>query len=248
MKQKVSNILMILFWSFMTINVVVPSFSDRAFFTLASSEQFQKGIIFSGLNESGITKNSFLSNEAMVPVPDAIKKYYGFDISGGRTIQLFNAFLYWLKQKTQAEQVYWAQNPTLMQDEVENYVNNNGWGSVNAFSLIITTNPILQAAYGAIADASIASYQIVVQLWYCGQDRVQLWSQDVQTAAPGQSFQVNITSDADDAAVSIAATFDTNSYLQVVGSNVLQPGNRDSTTYANATDSPRMVRITGLAS
>lgn len=222
--------------------------------------QSSTGATFQGMTETGVIKNTFLCGQTGVGniagsggqnfesdtcTINAIQTVVGFDISGGKTVQFFNNFTYWLQQKGQQEEYYKTNNPDLAQDPdgLENKMNSDGWAAMGAYCILITTNEILQETVEPTIVAGKGQIKVIVQLLYNGGDLIQLWSQDVALLEQGQSFVIGISNAADTNLPSaIKASTDSQQYLAAV-SKAMQPNNRASDTYNAATGSPRTVRI-----
>lgn len=204
------------------------------------------GISFRGIQEEGVNKNTFLcpveasgSSCSQETINDAV----GFDISGGKNLQFFDNFVYWLLQKAHREQFV---KEDLRYDGVAltKKMNQEGWGATNAYCIIISTNPMLQQLVMPGQSVAKGKQKVIVQLWYSGQDVIQLWSQDVVELSPGQGFKVIVSNNEDD---KLEALIDESKkavglavFLEKLG---LQANNRKDAEYAQATGSPRMVRI-----
>ena len=215
------------------------------------------GIFFQGLTENGVKKNTFLcgnnsatkSNTSGKNFQDSdcdissIQNAIGFDISGGRQLQFFNNFTYWLKKKSQTEQFYQI-NDSLQDDALDSKMQSEGWSEIGAFCIIISTNQILQDTIFQSQKANTGETKVIVQLLYNGDNLIQLWSQDATILKEGQSFTIAITNASDDRLKSTFAADPSSlsSYLSAISKNI-QPDNRNSDSYNNAEDSPRTVRI-----
>ncbi len=222
-----------------------------------SSAASLSGVIFQGMTESGVNRNTFLCGYSSVNSSQdtghevsgadctvgAIQSAIGFDVSGGRTLQFFNNFTYWLRKKSEKEQAYRIDTPTATDGSVDAYMESDGWGSMGAYCIIVSTNEIMQEVVGQGKQASAGEIKVVVQLWYNGDSLIQLWSQDVAILNPGQSFTIAISNAVDSALPAmLQATSGIKGYLKVVGKS-MQPDNRKKHSYNDATNSPRTVRI-----
>lgn len=220
-----------------------------------SSQKNQKsaGITFKGVTESNVVVNTFLCEkdgvnfEAEDCTTDRIKNAVGFDISGGYTLQFFNNFTYWIKQKEKYEQQLKINHPYLKanQDALAKRMQKDGWGLImpdgsvvgGAYCIIISTNPVLQQAIEP--DKQVAKgeskVKVIAQLWYNGNNLIQLWSQDVQILSAGKSFSVKISSDPDmQLDVILAAKIKgQDDYISAV-TKLVQPNNRNIEAYNNA--------------
>lgn len=235
---------------------VVPVAKAVGKSSLASSSG-NVGAIFQGITEQGVVKNTFLCGDSSVTESSIagnnveatdcsmskVKEAIGFDISGGKTIQFLNNFTYWTRQKSQAEQNYQINNSQASDSDVTSYMQQNGWGAIGAFCIIISTNEILQEIIEPNTQASSGKIKVVAQLWYSGNNLIQLWSQDVAIINPGQGFTLAISNTADtNLTTALQASVGTSGYLGTIG-KAIQPDNRNAQAYAAAVDSPRMVRI-----
>lgn len=214
------------------------------------------GVVFAGLTESGVTRNTFLCGatsvtgsaasgtnfEASNCAITAVKAAAGFDISEGATLQFFNNFTYWLQQKSEQEQSYQI-NDSLTGSALGEKMNSEGWGSMGACCVIVSTNQIVKETVYQSVVANSGEVKVVVQLWYNGDNLIQLWSQDSVSLKPGQSFTVAISNSPD---ARLKSTFVAGTglaqYLAAIN-NDMQPDNRNEDSYSAATNSPRMVRI-----
>lgn len=215
------------------------------------------GIVFQGMTEQGVTRDTFLCGEVSVTANslaganaesgdcsiNKIKEAIGFDVSEGRTIQFFNNFTYWLRQKSQAEQLYRVDNPEASDSDVVSHMQKKGWASMGAYCVIISTNEILQEIIGQASLAGSKAVKVIAQLWYNGDSLIQLWSQDVAVMQPGQSFTIAISNAADaDLSTSLQAFAHQAGYLNSIGKS-MQPDNRNADSYTAAINSPRTIRI-----
>lgn len=172
----------------------------------------------------------------------AISRAVGFDVSGGQTLQFFNNFTYWLKEKTKKEQSYKI-NDQLDGDDLEKKMDSEGWGSMGAYCIIVTTNQMLQKVIAPDMVVDAGQVKVIVQLWYNGGNLIQLWSQDVKAIAQGKSFAVAITNDEDSSLKqALTVSTKTDQYFSAVTS-MMQPDNRLEEAYNAASTSPRKVRI-----
>lgn len=224
---------------------------------VSTSSVATAGAIFQGITEQGIVKNTFLCEDSSVTESsisgsnvassdcsiNKIKDAIGFDVSGGKTIQFLNNFAYWTRQKSQAEQNYQINNPQASDSDVQNYMQQNGWGSIGAFCIVISTNEVLQEVIEPDKQAGSGEIKVIVQLWYSGDNLIQLWSQDVAMLNPGQTFTLALSNAADtDLSTVLQASSTLSGYISTI-SKTMQPDNRNTQTYAAAIDSARMVRI-----
>lgn len=252
-----NKMIKIIFCTFVTTQVSVCSVSPKAKSvgkSVSAQSTLATGIIFQGIAEQGISKDTFLCGDTSVTAASIagtnfessdcsinnIQDTIGFDISGGKTIQFFNDFTYWIRQKSKIEQDYQINNPGA---NVASYMSQQGWSAMGAFCILISTNSILQEIVGQAKQAGSGKIKVVAQLWYNGDNLIQLWSQDVAIMEPGQSFIVNINNSVDaDLLTTLQNSATVKGYLSSIGTAV-QPSNRNMNTYNAASDSPRTIRI-----
>lgn len=204
-------------------------------------------ILFQGLVEdSSIDKNSFLCPTSASDCKNEQLHAQGFDISGGRTLQLCNNQQYWLQQAAiQAQYISTVRNYT--GSALTAQLNSAGWAVMGGFVVIISTNPILTKFIMPTVSVKKGQIKIVAQLWYNGSDLIQLWSQDAIALSDGQSFQVSLSNAADTQLSTelTAVAADTkswhNTFLFQLG---IQAQNRKDSDYSNAIGSPRQVKLT----
>lgn len=180
-----------------------------------STENTSLGVVFKGVTESSITKNTFLCGKKGVgDVPSGgsnfeaedcnykmIQDAVGFDMSRGATLQFFNNFTYWLRQKGQREQFLKTNNPDLKGASLERKMAKEGWDFIGAECIIISTNPIVQKVVRPDLKPKGNEVKVVAQLWYNGDDLIQLWSQDVVMVPKGKSFAVALSNAQDNSDV-----------------------------------------------
>lgn len=258
MKNIIKNIVLILFFvpKICGSSNVKSDVSGTRKGDSSKSSQSIGGIVFNGMTENGVKRNTFLCGYTSVEKKSgggvnveaddckvtAIKEAVGFDVSGGQTLQFFNNFTYWLKEKIKKEQSYKI-NDQLDGDDLEKKMDSEGWGSMGAYCIIVTTNQMLQKVIAPDMVVDAGQVKVIVQLWYNGGNLIQLWSQDVKAIALGKSFAVAITND-EDSSLKQALTVSTKSdqYFSAVTS-LMQPDNRLEDAYNAASTSPRKVRI-----
>lgn len=200
--------------------------------------------IFQGLIETGVTKNNFLcsdqNGEQTSACISAGINSKGFDVSGGKTLQFFNDVTYWLSKQSQQEQLL-ATSKNYSGAALQSQMQSEGWIAMGAYCVVISTDPVLQKIAQPALKAAEGDIKVIVQLWYNGNNLMQLWSQDAQALTPGQSFTIQISSEED------TLNLSGNKTLGVVDTFLnnlnLQPNNRLASVYNIAVNSPRSVKI-----
>ena len=215
---------------------------------IAFSSEARTGIRFLGITESGVSISNFLCPSGMgngIPCStDEIDNAINFDMSGGRDLIFFNNFLYWLKEKSNREHFYKVNYPYLSQNDVNSKVDGEGYGAVGIFSITISSDPILVKFVDPSAPTSGNKVTLVAQLWYNGNDTVQLWSQDIVQMQQGDGFKISILNQSDDklAVFLKNSQLKTESYASDMG-KLLQPDNRNQKSYELCSKAPRTVRF-----
>lgn len=207
----------------------------------------QKAILFKGVQEAGISKNTFLcqgsqfsgSSCSQAHIDNAIN----FDLSGGKTLQFLDNFVYWLQAKDKRRQ-YIKTDLRYDGSALTSKLQQEGWGATSPYCLLVSTNPMLQKVVLPGQPAPKGSVKVIAQLLYSGSNLIELWSQDVVFVKEGESISLSVSNAADERlpamlAESKKATGVVN-FLEELG---LQSNTREEQTYAMASDSPRMVRI-----
>ncbi len=203
-------------------------------------------LVFEGLQEEGIGKNTFLCPEqasgavcSQADVDGAV----GYDIHGGKTLQFFDNFVYWLQQKEHRRQ-YVKTNLRYDGSALTNKLNQEGWGATSAYCVLVSTDPMLQKVVLPTQKAPKGTVKVIAQLLYSGENVLQLWSQDVVFMKPGQRFKLVVSSQEDN---KLAAALQESSHATGVAHYIEKLGFQKSTRkdyiYNAASDSPRMVRI-----
>lgn len=152
---------------------------------------------FMGLVEDGsVNKNKFLCPLSLnasgnVVCNDMDAEMVEYDISGGHTIQIFNNQQYWLQQKFERQHILMIQGYT--GDRLSSAMTSEGWDHMGAFSIIISTDPIMLKAIEPNKQSAAGQIKLVVQLWYSSATGLQLWAEDVQILNSGQSFKILIS-------------------------------------------------------
>lgn len=204
-------------------------------------------LVFVGVQESEVSKNNFLCQGAQfsgsICSQESVDGAVGFDISGGKTLQIFNNFSYWIIQK-QKRKEYIKENLRYDGQALENKLNQEGWGVVNPFCILVSTDPMLQKAVLPNKVAPAGTQKVIVQLLYSGNNLIQLWSQDVVFVKPGQRFKVEVSSEPDvRLALMIKESKSSKLLNQFLAKLGLDQTNRNEVTYNQAGGSPRMVRL-----
>ena len=152
---------------------------------------------FMGIIEDGsVKKNNFLCPLSLNASGNVVCNNMdtgmrGFDISGGHTIQIFNNQQYWLQQKFERQQLLIVQNYS--GDRLTNAMTQEGWDHMGAFSIIISTDPILAKAIESATVSGTGQIKLIVQLWYSSSTGLELWAQDVKLLNAGQNFTILVS-------------------------------------------------------
>lgn len=201
-------------------------------------------LTFNGIIESGITKNNFLCTNAIassIACHDANTNAQGVSLHSGETLQIFNDQAYWFHQKAKSEQ-YAMQVQKYDASELQNFMQQQGWGCMGGFCIIISSNPVLTNQIQPDLKPDGSQEKVVAQLWYAGAQLLQLWSQDAKLITKGQPFQILLSNTTDPLLIQSASSSPSTKeqFLQALQ---LQQKNRDETVYNAATDSPRSIKI-----
>lgn len=208
-------------------------------------------VFFQGLVEGpDIDKNSFLcpasAADGIQGCKDTELAAHGYDVSGGRTIQLCNNQEYWLQQEAaQAQYIATVRNYT--GSDLTAQLLAEGWKAMGGYAIVISSNPLLTNLIMPEVVAAAGQTKVIIQLWYNGSDMIQLWSQDAMVFSSGQSFQVSISNTMDTqllqnmTAAQATQTSWQDSFLLQLN---LQPNNCKNSDYSNAVGCPRQIRLT----
>ncbi|HSW77104.1 MAG TPA: hypothetical protein VLG50_08655 [Candidatus Saccharimonadales bacterium] len=216
---------------------------------------YQYAVIFQGLKEnSNVTKNTFSCPTAASGASDcsnADSNASGFVVTQQSPLQFFNNQSYWLRREAEKRQDYQTNQP-LSGTELDSKMQSEGWVAMGSYCILISTNSVLTDVVMPNVTASGDQVKVVVQLWYNGENNIQLWSQDAAVMSATQGFSVLISSDQDDqisqlpvlSASSSKLTqnsklSDGKAFLNQIG---LQINNRTN-QYGKANNSPRSVKI-----
>ncbi len=205
-----------------------------------------QAITFQGLIETDISKNNFLCTNAAtssVACVDCTGPAVNFNLNNKPILQLFNDQPYWLHQEALAEQ-YASESLTYTGSELQNYLNSHGWGAMGGFCILIIIDPLLTnfAAPNLIAKPN--QEKLIVQLWYNGDNTLELWSQDIQIVDKNAQFKIKVSSSVDP----LTSIKNENSETETAKNKFLkslqlQPLNRKDSTYQMASKSPRSIKI-----
>lgn len=170
--------------------------------------------VFMGLSQDGsVKKNNFLCPLSLDASGNVVCQnmdagMVGFDISGGHTIQIFNNQQYWLQQKFERQHLLIVRE--YQGDRLSSTMTQEGWDHMGAFSIILTTDPVVLSCVNPEMIAIKGQVKLVAQLWYSASTGLQLWAQDVKLLNAGQNFMVlvsNSSSDlSDDSAITVIQT------------------------------------------
>jgi len=200
-----------------------------------------QSIIFQGLVEAGITKNSFFCPASATGSTDCSNVdsgAIGYHVSGSQPLQFFNNQSYWLKQETDRETIVHT-DLKYSGASLRNKMISEGWVAMGGYCILISISPILTDLIMPAVKASGGNIKVIVQLWYNGSQLIQLWSQDAAVLPQDKGFKVLITSDLDSQIAKLPALASEKTFLGKLG---LQQNNR-LPEYAQATGAPRSVKI-----
>ena len=197
-------------------------------------------VIFNGLIESGITKNNFLcSAPGEQDCSNADSGAIGFNLTTSQSLQFFNNQSFWLRQQA-AKESDLVTNQNYSGSALTDKMVSEGWVAMGGYCVLISADPMLaDVVMPLIKTTTSNQVKVVVQLWYNGDQQMQLWSQDAAILSVTQSFQVTISSDIDSQVSLLPSLESQTSFLGQIG---LQQNNRQP-AYAHATGCPRMVKI-----
>ncbi len=165
------------------------------------SSVFSKNVFMGISEDSSVNKNNFLCPLSLnasgnVVCNDMDAGMIGFDISGGHTIQMFNNQQYWLQQKFEQQHILTVRG--YQGDRLSSTMTQEGWDHMGAFSVILTTDPVILSCINPEMIPAKGQVKLVIQLWYSGSTGLQLWAQDVQLLNTDQSFKVLISNSSSD--------------------------------------------------
>ncbi|MFA5998925.1 MAG: hypothetical protein WC747_02830 [Candidatus Babeliales bacterium] len=198
-------------------------------------------VVFQGLDDSSIKINTFScpsGSTGSTDCSDADTNAKGLVLSDQMPLQLFNNQSYWLRQQAQVEQ----HAQTVLRrtgSDLQTYMQDQGWVAMGSYCILISTNPILTDVVMRDKKASGDQVKVVIQLWYNGENLIQLWSQDAAVMSKTQGFNVVVSSAQDDQISKLPKLSDATTFLDKIG---LQINNR-TTQYGKAKNSPRSVKI-----
>lgn len=204
-------------------------------------------VVFDGILENGITINNFLCSGDAVNIENctpADAGSVGFDLSNGKMLQLFNDQAGWLLLQASRKQ-YLNQDLKRSGSSLNTQLATQGWAAMGGYCLVITTNGLLADVVKPELVAHKDQEKIVVQLWYNGDQEIQLWSQDAKILSKEESFKVIVSADADSLVIeNNSAKSLTNSLrLKFLSQLNIEENNRKESVYQLATHSPRSVKI-----
>lgn len=197
-------------------------------------------VVFHGLVETGITKNNFSCSSSVDQTCSNVDSgAIGFNLSASQSLQFFNNQSYWLRQEAGIESDL-VTNKKYSGVALRNKMISEGWVAMGSYCILISVDPILtEIVMPTVKPSTANQVKVVVQLWYNGDQQIQLWSQDAAILSKNQGFQVMITSDIDSQITLLPSLESQTSFLGQIG---LQQNNRQS-AYGQATGCPRMVKI-----
>jgi hypothetical protein len=222
----------------------VKFFLKRSFLCVVFSTSLQ-AVVFQGLIETGITKNSFmcpLSAAGSQDCSNVDAGAIGFKLTGSQILQFFNNQSYWLRQEVQQKQNLQT-NQRYSASDLQAKMASEGWVAMGGYCILISVGHILNDVVMPTVQASGDNVKVVVQLWYNGDQLIQLWSQDAVVLKKDQGFQVLVTSDTDTQVAQLPALTAETTFLGQLG---LQQNNRQP-EYMQAAGCPRMVKIQAMA-
>ncbi|MCX5924355.1 MAG: hypothetical protein NTZ68_02960 [Candidatus Dependentiae bacterium] len=198
-------------------------------------------VVFQGLDDSAVKINTFscpAGSTGSTDCSSADANSIGLVLSDQKPLQFFNNQSYWLRQQAQVEQH--AQTVLRRSGaDLQTYMQGEGWVAMGSYCIFISTNRILTDVVMPAVKASADQVKVVVQLWYNGENLIQLWSQDAAVMPKTQGFKV-VVSSAQDAQIStLPKLSDETNFLDKIG---LQINNR-TVQYGKAKNSPRSVKI-----
>jgi len=202
-------------------------------------------VVFQGLVETGITKNSFKCPASAVGSQDCSNVdtgAVGFNLVGGQLLQFFNNQSYWLRQEVQQKQNLQT-NQRYSGSDLLAKMASEGWVAMGGYCILISLGHILDSVVMPAIKSSSDSVKVVVQLWYNGDQMIQLWSQDAVVLKKDQAFQVLVTSDIDAQVALLPPLSVEKTFLEQLG---LQQNNRQP-NYMQAIGCPRMVKIQAVS-
>ena len=208
-----------------------------------------QAVVFQGILENGVTKNNFLCTGDAVNIANCTSAdtgAQGFDLSNGQILQFFNDQASWLLLQAERQQ-YVSQNLRRTGAALTNKMQADGWVAMGGYCLIVSTNPLIADVVMPELQAGANQEKVVVQLWYNGNEQVQLWSQDAKILSSGQKFNV-VVSTAVDSLPGITSTpqsSTTSLRFDFLSKLDLQMSDRKASVYNLAIASPRSVKIQG---
>jgi len=199
-----------------------------------------KPVKFQGLTETGIDKNSFLCPAAdqEADCVNTDTEYIGASLSDTQPIQIFNNQSFWLKKEAQREQ-FLNTDKRYSGTSLSDKMRSEGWLAMGGYCILISTSPTLTNIVMPNIKATAGKVKVVVQLWYNGDNLIQLWSQDAAILPEGKGFKVNITSSID---LQVGQLPPIAKETTLIGQIGLQQNNRQL-IYVQAEGSPRTVKI-----
>lgn len=208
--------------------------------------QIAQTVMFQGLIETNISKNNFLCTntaDSSISCVDLVGPAVNFDLDSKPILQLFNDQPYWLHQEALATQ-YASESLTYTGTELKDYLNSHGWGAMGGFCILISTDPLLTNFVAPNLTARPNQEKLIAQLWYNGNNSLELWSQDVQLIDKTANFKIKISSEIDPLTNIKNENSKTNSAKNKFLKELqLQPLNRTESRYQTATQSPRSIKI-----
>ncbi len=206
-----------------------------------------QSITFNGLVETGISKNNFLcptNNSSSIVCVSQNSDAIGFNFSSSKILQIFNDEVFWLHEQAVREK-YVSQILSYTGSQLQNKMNADGWGAMGSYCIIISIDPILTSQVMPKLTAKKDEEKVVVQLWYSGNNAIQLWSQDAKVLSKNAAFTIAVNSAVDTLPGVRQESTPASSSLKDKFLNDLhfQQNTRKESIYQIATESPRSVKI-----
>jgi hypothetical protein len=206
-----------------------------------------QSVIFNGLVETGISKNNFLcptNSSSSVVCSSSNNNAIGFNFSSQKILQIFNDQVFWLHEQA-VQQKYVSQVLSYTGSQLEDKMNADGWGAMGSYCIIISTDPILTSQVMPKLIAKKNEQKVVVQLWYSGDNALQLWSQDAKILSEDAAFTVAVNNSVDTLpGVTQTAPKNSNSLRDNFLNDLhFQQNTRKESAYQIAAESPRSVKI-----
>jgi hypothetical protein len=147
----------------------------------------------------------------------------------GKQFYIFNNFMYWMSKDDPT-----GKQAMLAQQDPESYFSGSG-----VFMIVLGTSSYLKQIIAPTQTCPEGKTLLMIQLKYNDGNSITTWSQDSICLAPTDSFQIQVTHDADNTVASFAGVTPPNAQ----GIDWMKDTGPATGAYGQAGTSPRKVRL-----